>query len=150
MVVRLSALRTGLLYHQEILLVLISVRGWVDPRILCQWNIPLTPAVIEPATYRFVARHLNHCAAAVSSDSVAGWNYKMQQIHLRSFITCLTTLYQYEGVFVYLLFGYTLFHDISSTNGIFTWSILTFSRRCITSHFVCHFGWCLGYVSINL
>ena len=28
---------------------------------------PLTPAGIEPATFRFVTQHLNHCATAVSS-----------------------------------------------------------------------------------
>jgi len=30
---------------------------------------PLTPAGIEPATFRFVARHLNHCATAVPRKS---------------------------------------------------------------------------------
>ena len=54
----------------EMFQILISVRVLVESRAivpsewLYQWKIPLTPAGIEPATLRFVAQYINHCATA--------------------------------------------------------------------------------------
>ena len=58
---------------QEILLVLISVRSWVETRVIVrrsEWTIQMTPAGIEPATFLFVAQHLSHCATAVPKVTI--------------------------------------------------------------------------------
>ena len=67
----MSALRTGRLYPKKcswysFLLEAESTPGpQCDRKDFISMKFPITPAGIEPATFRFVAQHLNHCVTAV-------------------------------------------------------------------------------------
>ena len=63
---------------------------------------PLTPAGIEPATFRFVAQHLNHTATSVLSVSEDGRNYRPKHVELIE-ITNKLLLLHLVGCFYYCI-----------------------------------------------
>ena len=56
----------------------------------------MTPAGIEPATFRFVAQHLHHCATAVPQDNVLSIiihrNFKIEVLDINLLLCSITSL----------------------------------------------------------
>jgi len=61
---------------------------------------PVTPVGIEPATFRFVAQHINHCATAVPKITKMQF-YKYEQIVVK----CMCEFYYYLLIFIELYFS---------------------------------------------
>ena len=146
---RLWPLRTGRFYPQEIFLVIISVRGWVHPRIIVRsegFYVNEKSTGIEPATFRFVAQHFNRCATAVPSYSlITSWSLT----HLMRNVLYLNECHKLNGIIAVYVSRPEVFiihvTDLRSTNTVWipvarwqpvTWFIQSYELFSASQNFV--------------
>jgi len=60
---------------------------------------PQTPAGIKPATFRFVAQHLNHCANAVPDSSIMPSQFILLYYAEKQYILARTCIYIVQFLF---------------------------------------------------
>ena len=88
---------------------------------------PLTPAGIEPATFRFVAQHLNHCTTAVPYEiSVSLVKYQLNILPSQTksklvfgMLQRFNHLYKHSSP-LHEFYRVEKFHKFSKTNGLST------------------------------